>query len=178
MYRVAEFQKVSFEQYKKDLMNVSPDVFADMSEEQIHEAITEIYNGIQIPKRATAGSAGYDFFTPVGFSLPVGSSTVIPTGIRCVIVDGWCLKAYPRSGHGFKYGISLANTVGVIDSDYAASDNEGHIMVKLVNNAPFAKEFSVQKDGAFCQMILTPYGITYDDNAEEIRNGGFGSTGA
>ena len=95
------------------------------------EVIREIYDGIRLPKRATAGSAGYDFFAPAAFTLKAGEMTKILTGIRARIDDGWVLKLYPRSGLGFKYRLQLNNTVGIIDSDYFYSDNEGHILQNL-----------------------------------------------
>ena len=81
--------------------------------------------------------------------------------------------------HGFKFGIHLANTGGIIDEDYYGSDNEGHIFIKLVNDSVLstAKPMEIKKGDAFCQGIFVPFGITVDDDATEIRNGGFGSTG-
>ena len=125
MQRIAKFEKVSFEQFKKDWQGEHPQDTDDM--------IKEIYDGIRLPKRATAGSAGYDFFAPAAFTLKPGQMTKILTGIRARIDDGWVLKLYPRSGLGFKFRLQLNNTVGIIDSDYYGSDNEGHIQVKLTN---------------------------------------------
>ena len=79
------------------------------------------------PKRATSGSAGYDFYAPCGISLKPGETVKVLTGIRARIDEGWVLTLYPRSGLGFRYRLQLNNTVGVIDSDYYGSDNEGHI---------------------------------------------------
>ena len=121
-------------------------------------------------------SAGYDFFSPMTFTLEPGESIKIPTGIRCEMYDGWVLMEFPRSGLGFKYGLSMANTVGVIDGDYAYSDNEGHIFVKLTNDSSLAKVIRIEKGEAFCQGIFLPFGITLDDDTTEVRNGGFGST--
>lgn len=143
-----------------------------------------------MPKRATVGSAGCDFFLPSNLTIyPNGTQIInenpfkiltgdikIPTGIRCWIENGWVLQIYPRSSLGFKYGIHLANTVGIIDSDYYNSDNEGHIFVKFINDSSICKPILMEAGQAFCQGIFTPYGITYDDNAQGVRNGGFGST--
>ena len=90
MQRIAKFEKVSFEQFKKDWQGEHPQDTDDM--------IKEIYDGIRLPKRATAGSAGYDFFAPAAFTLKPGQMTKILTGIRARIDDGWVLKLYPRSG--------------------------------------------------------------------------------
>lgn len=80
----------------------------------------------------------------------------------------------PKSGLGFKYGMRLSNTIGIIDSDYYFSDNEGHIQAKFSAHKPF----SVNAGQKFMQGIFIPYGITCDDHANAVRNGGFGSTGA
>ena len=88
------------------------------------------------------------------------------------------MLAFPRSGHGFKYGIHHANTIPVIDGDYFDSDNEGHIFFKIVNDGCLAKEIRINKGDAFCQGIFLPFGITLDDNTTAVRNGGLGSTDA
>ena len=101
----------------------------------------------------------------------------IPTGIRVKIDDGWVLKIYPRSGLGFKFRLQMNNTVGIIDSDYYMSDNEGHIFCKIMNDSNEGKTVSLDAGAGFCQGIFVEYGITVDDDADAARNGGFGSTG-
>lgn len=86
----------------------------------------------------------------------------------------YVLMAFPRSGLGFKYQANLVNGTGILDSDYAYSNNEGHIMIKLVNRGD--KPFSVKEGEGFAQGIFLPYGITVDDDCDGVRNGGFGST--
>lgn len=132
------------------------------------------YDDYILPKRATAGSAGYDFFAVVDFVLNPGETITIPTGVRVKIDEGWVLKIYPRSSLGFKYRATLNNTVGIIDSDYYFSDNEGHIFVRMTNLGD--KVMEVKKGQGFAQGIFVEYGITYDDNTTQTRNGGFGST--
>lgn len=173
MNRVAKFDKVSFEQFWSDYI----DIFSEFSTE-LHkiEMIKDIYNKIELPTRATQGSAGYDFKSPMDIELKPGETIKIPTGIRCRIEDGWVLKLYPRSSFGFKYRLQLDNTVGIIDSDYYGSNNEGHIMVKITNDSNEGKVFKVNRGQGFVQGIFVPYGITVDDNVDDIRNGGFGST--
>ena len=100
----------------------------------------------------------------------------IPTGIRVEMEEGWVLKLYPRSGLGFKFRLQLNNTVGIIDSDYFYSDNEGHIFAKLTNDSKEGKVVCIEKGTGFMQGIFVEYGITVDDDAVELRNGGFGST--
>ena len=166
MVGMAQFSKVSFEQFARsatDKLGITP-----------QEAIS-VYESIILPKRATSGSAGYDFFTPVKIELAPGESLSVPTGIRARIDEGWVLMLYPRSGLGFKYGMRLANTVGVIDSDYYFSDNEGHIIAKITNTSA-DKTITVEAGKGFIQGVFTPFGITVDDEAGGVRNGGFGST--
>lgn len=168
MRRIAKFEKVSFEQYQKDWLAMEPDA----GEEQIRSA----YESIRLPKRATKGSAGYDFYTPVGISLKPGEGTKVLTGIRVWMEEGWVLKLYPRSGLGFKYRLQLDNSVGIIDSDYYGSDNEGHIQARITNDGKNGKAMTAEAGTGFMQGIFVEYGITVDDEADELRNGGFGST--
>ncbi len=140
------------------------------------DKITDIYNSIKLPTRSTIGSAGYDFFAPNDFTLKAKESILIPTGIRVKIDEGWFLSILPKSGLGCKYRLQLDNTVGVIDSDYYYSDNQGHIMVKITNDSNENKVLGVKKGMSFCQGVFMAFGITSDDDASQIRNGGFGST--
>lgn len=168
MQKVGNFEKVSFEQFAA----------AMKAEFGISEAEAKMmYDLIDLPVRATAGSAGYDFKSPVSFTLAPSASVKIPTGIRVKIDEGWWLCCAPRSGLGCKYRMQLDNTIGVVDSDYYNSDNEGHIYAKITNDSKEKKELSVGAGDRFMQTIFIPYGITYSDAAEGIRNGGWGSTG-
>lgn len=169
---VGEFSKVSLEQFTEDFLKS----FNSYTEDEIKE----IYDKIFIPKRATEGSAGYDFFAPIDIIVPFGTSLVIPTGIRCNIKDNWFLDLNPRGGHGFKYGISIANTRGIVDSDYFYATNEGHIMLNIVNNNSAVNTdktaFKVEKGKGYCQGIFTIYGFSKNDNVDTKRTYGFGST--
>ncbi|MGL6201452.1 MAG: deoxyuridine 5'-triphosphate nucleotidohydrolase [Lachnospiraceae bacterium] len=162
MRRIAKFHKVSEEQFIK--------AFEDKKEAK------RAYDGIKLPKRATSGSAGYDFYSPVTLVIEPGSTVLIPTGIRVEMEANWVLKCYPRSGLGFKYRLQLNNTVGIIDSDYFYSDNEGHIMAKITNDSREDKTLELPEGTGFMQGIFVEFGITVDDDATETRNGGFGST--
>lgn len=164
--KIAKFLKVSFEEFKKG--------FSDCFEDQ--ENILNIYENINLPKRATVGSAGYDFYLPCDLKLQPGETVKIPTGIRVRIDEGWVLKLYPRSGLGFKFRLQLNNTVGIIDSDYFNSDNEGHIFAKITNDSNEEKTLELKQGDAFMQGIFVEFGIVEDDDAEGVRNGGFGST--
>ena len=168
MKRIAKFHKVSFEQFAKDWK----DTFEQYSEEEIRN----IYDSLKLPKRATTGSAGYDFYAPVDVTMKPGEIVKIPTGIRVEMEEGWVLKCYPRSGLGFKFRLQLNNTVGIIDSDYFFSDNEGHIFSKLTNDTREDKTIQIPAGTGFMQGIFVEYGITVDDDADAVRNGGFGRT--
>jgi dUTP pyrophosphatase len=172
MQKVARFEKVSFEQFLADWNDTFQD--KDKYPQFNEEVIKAIYDEIKLPKRATTGSMGYDFFMPYGLDFFPGTTHKIPTGIRVLIDEGWGLKCYPRSGLGFKYRLQLDNTVGIIDSDYSGSKNEGHIMLKMTCNSN--KAVLIKAGEGFAQGIFLPFGITYDDESNEVRDGGFGST--
>lgn len=168
MKKIAKFEKVTFNQFQKDFL----ETFPQYSETQVKD----IYEQITLPKRATRGSAGYDFYSPIDFTLKPHETIKIPTGIRVKIASGWVLALFPRSGLGFKYRLQLNNTVGIIDSDYYLSDNEGHMFVKLTNDTNEAKEVSLKAGQGMVQGIFFEFGIVEDDDATTQRNGGFGST--
>ena len=131
---------------------------------------------IKMPKRSTKESAGYDIYAPIDILLKPNEEVKVPTGLRVHMSKGEFLAIVPRSGLGFKYYCRLANTIGIIDSDYINSDNEGHIWVKLRNEGD--KDLFVPQGEAFCQAIFIPFLLVDGDNFEngENRNGGFGST--
>ncbi len=164
MNAIAQFEKVSLKQFAeawKDTFGTEPTGYDDLV----------------LPKRATTGSAGYDFRTPCDIHLAPGETAKIPTGIRAKMEEGWVLQIFPRSGLGFKYRLQLDNTVGIIDSDYYYSDNEGHIFIKITNDTHSGKTVDLKAGDAFAQGIFLPFGITVDDATTSSRNGGFGSTG-
>ena len=164
MKRIAKFEKVSKEQYLEAIEGLTG-----------VDAVIGL-DDLKLPQRMTIGSAGYDFFSPVGFTLHPGETVKFPTGVRVKMVKGWVLMCYPRSGLGFEYRLQLNNTVGIIDSDYYNNeDNEGHIMIALLN---YGKEtVSLEKGERVAQGIFSKYLITNDDDATGIRTGGIGSTG-
>ena len=160
MNRVAQFMHVSPERFRDDWADAFPG-----------GPLPEVP---ALPRRATAGSAGYDFFAPAAFHLEAGECVRIPTGVRARIDEGWVLMIFPRSGLGFKYRLQLNNTVGVIDADYFGAKNEGHIFLKLTNAGD--RPVGVRAGEAVAQGIFLPFGVTCDDDAEGVRTGGFGST--
>lgn len=161
--KIAKFEKISYEQWRKD--------FGDNEK----HSYDEILNSIPLPTRATTGSAGYDIVTPFDIDLEPNEDIKFPTGLKCKIDDGWALFAFPKSGLGFKHYTRLANTIGLVDADYYNNDgNEGHIWVKLRNEGNEPLHIDALK--GVCQFVFLPYGITYDDETDGVRVGGFGST--
>jgi dUTP pyrophosphatase len=169
MQRVGLFEKVSFNQFSKDMKDVFGDKYFDAQ-------IKYMYDDLKLPKRATIRSAGYDFFSPISLTLKPNETIKIPTGIRVLMEESWVLKCYPRSGLGFKYRLQLDNTVAIIDGDYSCSDNEGHIFAKITNDTNENKTIEIKQGDGFMQGIFVEYGITYNDDTTGIRNGGQGST--
>ncbi|MCI6272182.1 MAG: deoxyuridine 5'-triphosphate nucleotidohydrolase [Erysipelotrichaceae bacterium] len=167
MNKIAKFYKVSQDRFINDWIKEFNSTY---------EEANEIYNEIKLPTRATKGSAGYDFYTPISFSLKPNEEIKIPTGIRVEIKEDWVLCLFPRSSWGFKFRLQVNNTVGIIDSDYFYSDNEGHIFIKLTNDTKENKTFSINKHDGIVQGIFLQYGIVEDDDVNTVRNGGFGST--
>ena len=158
---IARFEKVSLSQFNsdlKDLLNMEG----------------EYYKDIVLPKRATKGSAGYDFTIPVDITLKPNEMVKVPTGIRCYIEEGYVLHIYPRSSLGFKYQLCLANTVGIIDADYYNALNEGHIIVALVNRGN--KEIALKKGDRFVQGIFYEFFTAKEEEVNTVRTGGFGSS--
>lgn len=169
MQGIAEFYKVSFNQFYQDSKKNG---FID--DETSPEIVKLIWEKIKLPTRATGGSAGYDFYLPYSFYLHGGATLLIPTGVRADIQPGWFLGLVPRSGLGFKHGMRLLNTFGVVDSDYFYADNEGHIMAKIT----VEKNMCLNDGDRFMQGILIPHGVTRSDSTlGKNRTGGFGSTG-
>ena len=172
--RIAKFEKVSYEQFEKD--------YCDAFGEEIPTGparmhLKAVYERIGLPRRATKGSAGYDFETPISFELKPSETIKIPTGIRCEMNEEWVLLMFPRSSLGFKYRTQMDNTIPVVDSDYAFAKNEGHIFIKITNDSKNGKTVKLNAGDKFCQGIFVQYGITEDDVAKTERTGGFGSTG-
>jgi dUTP pyrophosphatase len=165
MQNYRKFEKVSIGQWYASAPSVDGINMGDWD---------NLHTDLKLPKRGTQHSAGYDLFAPYTFTLEPNQEEKIPTGIRAFMNNDNVLKVYPRSGHGFKYYVRLANTVGVIDADYVLSDNEGHIFVKVRNEG--AKTVTIDKGEGMCQVVFEQYFITVDDESNEIRNGGFGST--
>ena len=164
-----KFYKVSEAQYLKDILDGSK-----CTEEQKEEILKQL-ESIPLPKRSTVESAGYDFVTPVDITLQPGEEIKVATGIKMQLDPNKYLGLLPRSGHGFKYRLRLANTKGIVDADYYNNPgNEGHIFIKIVNEGK--KVFEVKAGQAFAQGIISRYYLTDDDSVSAERVGGIGST--
>lgn len=154
------FEFISTEQGLKD--------FGAKCAEELH---------LQLPKRGTKASAGYDIFAPFDIELQPNEEINIPTGLKAYMQLGEVLMAFPRSGLGFKYYCRLANTVGIIDQDYYNNlKNEGHMFVKIRNEGD--KVLTIKKGDGMCQMIFMPFLLADGDSFDngDDRSGGFGST--
>lgn len=194
--RVAQFEKVSYEQFKKDFSNFLTHGRVHYDNGEVVDRVTveesyikEIYDGIKLPTRATAGSSGYDLYLPMNISSPLWITTHIPMGIKCMIDDAWTMLVMPKSGLGLRFNTRLSNTVGNIDSDYYGSEsNEGHIFVSLRiedgtsirfpdSQPSLPDSITFEAGRKLMQAVFVPYGITRDDKADGVRTGGHGSTG-
>ena len=176
------FEKVSREQWLEDMLNLYN--IKEPTKEQLTE-INKLYDDVKLPQRATTHSAGYDFYISGDVVIPMEQAGIIPTGIRWVCDKeedkNKVLQLYPRSGIGFRTGVRLMNTVGIIDADYWEGGNEGHIMIKLYNPMNLHSDptghLQAKNGEAIVQGIITTY-YTCDDeeNVTEKRKGGMGST--
>lgn len=208
-YDDLHFEKVSLDQWKKTIDDIIGEHnlnAADLKRaEEAREYMYDAYDKIALPKRATAGSVGYDFFTPFDLTMFPGMDMLVPTGIRVYIspeASLWLMMA-PKSGLGTRYKMSLNNTIGVIDADYYGAKNEGHIMLTVSNgldfegcpmkrvpdiksgqtkvtldfDSPITQEriLNLPAGAAFAQGIFMPMHVM-DDGVTDERTGGFGST--
>lgn len=168
MNKVAQFEKVSLEQFARDIVDVF-DTFYSMEE------IEEIYNSIELPVRATKFSAGHDIKIPFAKSINPNDTLKIPTGIRCKMDENYVMLVFPRSSLGIKKGMVIMNTVPVIDADYYNADNEGHIFICIKNTSD--KLFNLNKNDAITQAVFVPFGVADNGEVTTERVGGIGSTG-
>lgn len=132
--------------------------------------------GIGLPTRKTVRSAGYDIEAAEDVTIPAKGIAVVPTGIKAYMQRDEYLGIHIRSGIAFKKGLSLINDEGVIDSDYYDNpDNEGHIMIGIVNHT--AEPVEIGKGERITQGIFKKYLLVDNDDAKGNREGGIGSTG-
>lgn len=134
------------------------------------------YEHVNLPKRKTKQSAGYDIESAVNVVINPGETKLIPTGIKAYMDENEWLGIYIRSSIAVKYGIILANSVAVIDSDYYNNpDNEGHLMLPIRNVS--GMPYTVKKGDRIAQGIFHRYYKVDNDSADGDRTGGMGSTG-
>lgn len=170
MDRIAEFYKVSYEQFKKDYIAINGNNVVDTE-------LKKMYDEIKLPKRATTGSAGYDFYLPYAISLKAGEELTIPTGICFECQQDYAMLFMSKSGLGTKSRLQLNTCVSLIDSDYFYSDNEGHILARVIHDSRDKDAvLSLPAGKSFLQGVFVKFGVTKSDEAKGIRNGGFGST--
>ena len=150
-----KFYKISYKQFKKDVCDDK-----------------ELYNSIELPKRSTSKSAGYDIRSIEEYTLKPGESHAFKTGVKVEMNDDEVFFIFDRSSIGFKYDVCLSNSVGVIDADYENADNEGHIMICAKTD----DRFDIKPNKAFCQGIFQKYYTIQNDNVSAVRTGGMGST--
>lgn len=130
-----------------------------------------------MPARQTQKSAGYDFCLPEDVTLEVGKLVLVPTGVKAYMEEDEYLGMHIRSSMAVKKSLCLVNNVGIIDSDYYNNpDNEGHIMLALINKGTQALQLA--KGERIAQGIFTKFLIADGDSKETKaeRGGGFGST--
>ena len=151
------FEKISFEQFKKDIKD---DI--------------DLYNSYELPVRKTKASAGYDFLAIEDIEIQPGEIKKIPTGIKAKYPEDETLMLFVRSSMGFKWNVRMCNQVGIIDSDYYNnSSNEGHMWVALQNEGKI--DYEIKKGTAYCQGIFVKY-LTCGEEVSDVRTSGIGST--
>lgn len=158
----------------------APVKFGILEEEKISRNFYPVKNApadTVLPKRKTAKSAGYDFVLPCDVRLnPRSTSAIIPTNVKAFMPDDEVLMLYIRSSIGIKQHVTLANGTGIIDADYFSNpDNDGNIGICLQNNSNEIVSF--KKGERIMQGIFVKYAVCDSDDTNEVRKGGFGSTG-
>ncbi|MDY2914023.1 MAG: dUTP diphosphatase [Candidatus Enteromonas sp.] len=132
--------------------------------------------GVELPKRATSSSAGYDIRSLEDVVILPGATALISTGVKAKMPKNEVLLVFIRSSLGIKKGLALANGVGVIDADYYGNpSNDGEIKIGIRNQG--TEEVRIVKGDRIAQGIFLPYCVTDDDEANSSREGGFGSSG-
>ena len=133
-------------------------------------------NGIDIPKRATAGSAGYDIASAEDFIVTARKIGMVPTGLKVFMLPSEVFMIYLRSSIAIKDSVMIAQNVAVIDADYYDNpDNEGHFFIPILNYSDYP--FQIKKGDRIAQGIFMTYSLTDGDTYSGAkRNGGFGST--
>ena len=140
------------------------------------EKVSRIEGEIEMPRRSTGKSAGYDFIVPEDTVCKAHEITLVKSGVKAYFPNNETLLLFNRSSNPKKKGLIILNGVGVVDADYAdCKENEGEIagLFYNMNN----EDFVLKAGEKMMQGVFVNYSITDDDNAEGTREGGFGSTG-
>lgn len=139
--------------------------------------VKQVNENAILPHRATISSAGADLYACLTEDIVINPSErlLIPTGIAMAIPEGYGGFIFPRSGTASKYGISLSNCVGVVDSDY-----RGEIRIAIINHS--RDSYVIKNGDRIAQMVIMPVDLcsyTECDSLDETERGegGFGSTG-
>lgn len=169
MNKIADFEKISYVQFQSDYINIfGQGKIINM------DSVRKIYDNIKIPERKTKYSAGHDISIPYEITLSSNDKMLIPTGIRCKMDENYVMLIAPRSSMGIKHGLRLSNTIAVIDADYYSAENEGHIMISVINDSN--KPIKFKSGDCICQAIFVPYGVADQEEVTTERAGGIGST--
>lgn len=130
---------------------------------------------VELPKRKTKKSAGYDFFAIENFTLYPNKLCIVPTGVKVYMEDDEVLYLHIRSSVALKRGVRMLNSIGVIDADFVDNpDNEGEISLGLLSHNDDIVH--IQKGERIAQGVFHKFLITDDDDAKGQRLGGIGST--
>lgn len=131
----------------------------------------------ELPQYATAASAGVDLKAAIKEAITLAplERSIIPTGLKIALPEGYEAQVRPRSGLAAKYGITVLNSPGTIDADY-----RGEIGVILVNLSQ--SSFTIQPEERIAQLVVAKYEqIQWEETGELSQTnrgaGGFGSTG-
>jgi len=131
---------------------------------------------IKLPIRKTALSAGYDLTIAQDITLLPGKVILVPTGVKAYMEEDEYLGIHIRSGLAIKHSLSLINGQGIIDADYYNNqENEGHILLPVFNQG--SEPVTITKGTRLAQGIFYKYLKTDNDCVNNLRSGGFGSTG-
>lgn len=168
------FHKISTEQWKSDLGKMGKENVYPAGDFTVND-IKEMYENLKAPEYKTEGAAGHDIHSPYDFTLNPGETIKFPTGYSVEMPIGFVFKIYPRSSLGTKFEATLTNTVGIVDSDYFYSSNEGHMWMFMKNNGN--KVLEIKQGEAVAQGTIDKYYVFGVNPNATKRDGGFGSTG-
>ncbi|WP_209349524.1 dUTP diphosphatase [Pontixanthobacter sp. CEM42] len=131
--------------------------------------------GLDLPAYATSGAAGMDILSAEDVILEPGMRHAVATGLSVAIPEGYEIQVRPRSGLAFKFGVTVPNTPGTIDSDY-----RGELKVLMINHG--ADAFPIKRGERVAQLVLAPVTQAQWHEVAELDDtergaGGFGSTG-